>query len=535
MTTTSGRPPGNLSRLSRREFLRSAALVGSVVGVGGLAACSPSAETGAAVTPGAATPSPARGGLLRVGVTGGGAGDTLDPHSGVDLPDFARLFQLYEPLALRNPAFELELVLADEISPNPTGDVWTVRLKEGVEFHNGKTLSAEDAIFSIQRIIDPDDPKVGASALSLVDPDGLKALDDRTISIPLTSPFVAFDDAIGQYFQSILPVDYDPEDPVGTGPFAFSSFSPGQESVFVRNENYWRESEPYLDEVTIINFADDTARVNALLGGQVEMIDNLPLAQIPTFEANPEFKVLVAETGGWLPFTMRVDVPPFDDVRVRQAMRLIAGRQQLIDQSLSGQGRVGNDLYSPFDPCYAADAQQREQDLAEATRLLQEAGHEELAVELVTAAVAGGVVEASQVFAEQAQGAGVTVNVRRVDTGVFYGDDYLQWPFAVDFWFTRNYLAQVSQSSLPDSPFNETHWEDEEFQELIAEAKVTLDEQARCEILQRAQQIEYERGGYIIWGFNNQVDAHSARVTGLQPARTGTPLGNYQFRTVRFV
>ena len=168
----------------------------------------------------------------------------------------------------------------------------------------------------------------------------------------------------------------------------------------------------------------------------------------------------MSETGAWQPFTMRVDQAPFDDKRVRQAMRLIVDREQMIQQALSGQGRVANDLYSPFDPAYNKDLAQREQDLEEAKSLLKQAGQSDLRVELVTAPVFQGLVEAAQVLAEQAKGAGVAIKVRKVDSGTFYGDNYLKWGFAQDFWFTRTYLGQVAQGSLKNSPFNETHWND---------------------------------------------------------------------------
>src|SRR5690606_36283635 len=113
----------------------------------------------------------------------------------------------------------------------------------------------------------------------------------------------------------IIPEDYDPANPVGTGPFKTQSFEPGVRSVFTRNENYWREGEPYVDELELINFTDDAARVNALLSNQVDAIAALPANQLRIIEANPQFKVINSETGAWNPFTMRVDAAPFDDVR----------------------------------------------------------------------------------------------------------------------------------------------------------------------------------------------------------------------------
>jgi peptide/nickel transport system substrate-binding protein len=513
--------------LTRREMLHQTLVGAALVGAGGLVRGLPAGVATLAAAP-------KKGGTLRIGATGGGAKDRIDAHTPVGYPDIARVFALFEPLAARNAAYQIELVLAEEISPNSTGDEWTVRLKPGIEFHNGKTVTADDAIFSLQRIIDPKNPKVGAPGFADMDPAGFKKLDDRTFVIRLKRSYAVFDDQLAQYFNGIVPADYDPKNPVGTGPFKYGSFAPGEKSTFPAHKNYWRSGQPYVESVVIIDFPDDTARVNALLSGQVDAVDNVPLGQLRLIQGNSGLKALIAETGGWLPFTMRVDQAPFDDVRVRQAMRLIANRPQLIDQSLAGQGRVANDLYSPYDPCYAADLPQRHQDLDQAKSLLKAAGKSDLAVELVTAPVAAGIVEAAQVFAEQAKGAGVTVNVKKVDSGVFYGDNYLKWTFAQDFWFTRNYLPQVAQGSLPTSAYNETHWGDPKFISLIDEARATVDKAKRCAIVHEAQKMEYDGGGHIVWGFKNQVDAHSAKLVGFQPAKTGTPLGNYAFGEVSF-
>ena len=234
---------------------------------------------------------------------------------------------------------------------------------------------------------------------------------------------------------------------------------PGQLSQFDRPDNYW-DGPPFVDELIIYDFADDAAKVNALLAGQVQSIDNLPSYLANSVEqqgASP----LISETGAWVPFTMRVDVAPFSDVRVRQALRLIVDRQQMIDQALNGFGILGNDLYSPFDPAYAQDLPQRVQDIDQAKSLLKQAGQENLDVELVTSsAVGAGAVESANLFVQQAKQAGVTVRLNKADANVFYGDRYLSWNFAQDFWNTRNYIPQVATSSVKGATYNETHFED---------------------------------------------------------------------------
>ena len=515
---------------SRRFRLIAAAAFTAAIAT--LTACS-SATTPANTDSGTgAKGDPKPGGNLRVGIVGGSAKDSLDAHSPVTHPDEARVISLYDTLATYDVEHKVEMSLADTITPSTDGKTWTVKLRDGLKFSDGSPITADDVIFTFQRITDPKDPKAGATALEDLERDKLNATDANTIVFPFKEPFATFEDAVAQYGVGIVPEGYDPAKPVSSGPFMLESFTPGQQSTFVRNPHYWREGQPYVDSLVIIDFPDDTARVNALLGGQVDAIDQLPLGQIKVVEANPELKVLESETGSWIPFTMRVDQAPFDDVRVRQALRLIVDRQQMVDQVLGGHGTIGNDMYAPFDSCYPSDIEQRTQDIEGAKKLLTDAGKSNLTVELTTAPVAAGLVEAAQVFAEQAKEAGVTVKVNKVDSGVFYGDDYLKWPFAQDFWFTRDYLPQTANSGFTTSPYNETHWNNKAWNDLVQQANATVDETKRCDLIKQAQQIEYDEGGYIIWGFPNNLDAHRAAVQGLVPDKSGIPLSYYGFRKV---
>ena len=526
--------------VTRRQVLRGALSGGVVLAAGGvLGACGGGGGDeggGGGGTPAQSGANLKTGGTLRVGATGGGAKDTIDAHRPTADTDIMRCWNLYESLAVRTPDFsKLDMLLAESIEPAKSTKQWDIRLKSGVTFHNGKPVTADDVIFSIRRILDPKDPKVGAASIGYIDQKKLKKLDDLTVRVTLEFANAGFPDDIGQYFNGIVPTDYDPKNPIGTGPFKYVSFSPGQQSEFDKFADYWEGGKPYVDKLIIIGFADDTARVNALLGGQVDAIDNLPAAQVSSVKSNPNLRVLSSKTGAWQPFTMRVDQAPFDDVRVRQAFRLIVDREQMVQQVLSGEGRVANDLYAPYDPAYASDLPQREQDLEQAKSLLKQAGREGLTVELVTAPVFQGIVEAAQVFAQQAKGAGVNVKLRKVDSGTFYGDNYLNWTFAQDFWATRVYLTQVAQGDLPESPFNETHWKDPKFIDLIQQARAEADDAKRKDILHEAQTMQYEQGGYIIQYFSNIIDAHSAKLGGFVEAKCGFPFGNYWFKNIGFL
>ncbi|ROR55963.1 peptide/nickel transport system substrate-binding protein [Luteococcus japonicus] len=503
--------------LTRRRALQGAAL--GIAAATGLSGCNTAQANSTA--------------MLAHGATGGSLKDSLDPHFPVTIPDIARVRQLYEPLLRYDTQMKVQPGLAESIEHNADGTIWTIRLRQDVTFHNGKSVRATDVEASLERMLDPKNP---APFLSTVAPianlKSSRVLDERTYQLHLTQPYAILDAMLASYPLGIIPADFDPRNPVGTGPFRADVFVPGQRSVFTRYDDYW-DTRATFDALTIIDFTDDAAKVNALLAGQVQSIDNLP-GYLSEAVDSQGATALVSQTGAWIPFTMRVDVQPFSDVRVRQAMRLIADRHQMVEQALNGFGRVANDLHSPFDPSYIGEQlPQREQDIDQAKALLRQAGQSDLRIELTTStAVGAGGVESASLFVQQAAKAGVKVRLRVLDGSIFYGDQYLSWPFAQDFWETRLYLPQVAACGLKGSPYNETHWNDPQFIELVTTANRTMDARRRTMLLQDAQRIEHERGGYIVWAFKNQVDAYSNSVTGLQPARQ-LPVSDYRFNLVK--
>jgi peptide/nickel transport system substrate-binding protein len=368
----------------------------------------------------------------------------------------------------------------------------------------------------------------------------MKKVDKYTVQLPLKTPDSTVPQTLASYTFGMVPVGYKayPAPQVGTGAYKLKSFNPGQQSVHERNPNYWRSGEPYFDTVTITDFSSSTAQVNALLGGQIDAMTDLPASQVKVVQARGMF-ALISKTGGWLPLCMAIDMPPFDDVRVRQAMRLLVDRKGMISQVASGYGFVGNDLYAPFDPGYDHSLPQREQDIDQAKSLLKAAGHANLAVDLHTTNGAAGMIDTATVFANQAQAAGVKINV--INDPNYYGNQYLKLAFSIDFWGTRSYLNQVQQGSLPNSPYNETHWPPKSgtgsnFVSLYNQALATTDDSKRVEIEHEMQQIEYNIGGYIIPFFGDLIDGYSSKVKGLKPSKGTLNLDSFGhgFRSIYF-
>src|SRR5215472_9409047 len=519
---------------TRRDFLRGLATAGALAGTGGvLAACSGSGSS----SPGTTTApkgngKPKRGGALKVGLTGGSGADTLDPHKGLTYLDTARAQSLYQPLLQLDNGAQTEFVLAEDISPRKSTAKWVISLRRGVTFHDGKPLTAEDVIFTLRRILS--EKLTGSTPLGPVDAKGLKALDPHTVLVPMTSPYGSFVDQLAYwYYLYIVPAGFNPKQPNGTGPFKYQSFTPGQRSVFVKNPNYWKSGLPYVNSITIIDFSDSASLQNALTTGVIQGAGALEGPQMAVLKTTSGVQTVVSRTGAITPFTMRVDQAPFSDVNVRQAMRLLVDRPQLINSALNGDATVGSDVFSPYDPDFDS-ALHRSQDIGQAKFLLKKAGQENLAVQLVTSAVATGTVAMATVLQQQAKAAGVTINLKTVDPATFFGPNYLHWTFSQDFYNFSPYLAQVAQSMLPTSPFNETHWSLPHYASLYHQANVTADPAVRKEIKREMQLIDFNEGGYIIPAFIDALDAYSTKITGYSAAKVGQPLSDFDFEHFSF-
>jgi peptide/nickel transport system substrate-binding protein len=520
----------NRTELSRRKLLSTGALLGAGVIAGAFTAgCS--AGQAAPVIP----TKRRRGGNLLIGISGGGSTDQLDADKIFSVADNCRLYQLYEWLSIRDHTFGLQKVLATSYSHDPTFTQWTVELRRGVEFHNGKTLTADDVIYSFKRILNPATAAAGLPLISFIDPNGMTKLDDYTVRFTLQRPFVFFEDRVANQLIAIVPVGYDPLKPVGTGPFRYGSFTPGRQSVFPRWQNYWQPGLPYVDEVTIIDLSDDTARVNALVSGAVDAIDSVPYASTPGVTSNSDLSLLVSKTGAFRNITMRVDKPPFNDVRVRQAFKLMADREQIVQIALDGFGRVANDLYTPQDPFYDHSIPQRVQDITQAKFLLKKAGQEGLTTQLVTAPLIGGTVEMAVVFAQQAKAAGVNVQIVQLDPTTFYNNQYLNRTFSVDWWSSNSYFTQVAYEDGPQASYNDTHWDQSAFESMYTKAIASGSSATQEELAHQMQQIYWEQSGSLIWGFADGVDAYNKRIVGLVPDYTGQGLSSFDFKEVSFV
>lgn len=493
----------------RRRVLTSLALITAATLL--IAGCAASGSNSNGTSTDNPSDEAASGGTLRIAVTGS-ANDTLDPHiTPATQGDLVRAGNIYDGLTAFNHEGILENRLAESFEPNADATVWTLKIKKGVTFQDGSDLTAADVVFTIKRITDPANAARGAKSLAFIPVDGIAIVDDTTLTFTLKAPYGPFAELWASPYLYIVPEEFTPDQPIGTGPFKVDTFSPGQDSLLSRFDDYWA-GPAKADALDIISFTDAQSALNALRGGQIDIASNVPYADAPTLEQEPGIKLLKNESQQFLPIYMRTDLAPFDNPKVREAMRLIVDRKEMIDNALNGYGRIANDMLGIAEKL--PDVPQREQDIDRAKELLKEAGQSDLTIDLAVSNGVAGMAESAQVFAEQAAKAGVTVNVNSMDPPTYLAK-YTEWPFGVDF-FTTDHLGLIRLLMLPDASFNLAHWNDAEYVALSQQMFAEPDQAKRAELLTQMREIEYDRGGLIVWGWVTVPNAYSEKVQGLE-------------------
>ena len=513
----------SLDAITRRSLLKVAGSGAIAVSFSGALAACGGGKSGNSPSGSPASGTPKRGGSLKVGATGGGAGDTLEAQVAVTNVDIIRAGALSESLVMVDPVSGAnKYVLAESIEPNKDATEWTIRTRPGVMWHDGSPFIADDVLYSLKRIQKNKFP--GAVSFGAINLAGAKVMDKHTLRIPFDQPFVLFDQGLSQVTGNrMVPKGYDPKKPIGTGPFKFKSFTPGERSVFTRFDDYWQEGKPYLDELVIINFADETAQVNALQSGQVQLIGGLSATSVKTVESNSG-KAVVSKTNGFVPFFMRLDRAPFNDVKVRQAMRLIPDRKVFNEQLYGGLGKVGNDVFGIIDPAYEGLLEQRDQDIEQAKSLLKSAGQSDLRVNLYSANVGPGAQSAASVLASQSKAAGITVKVVTQDPTTYYDRSYGKVSFGQSFWNTETYLLNAQQAVAKLAPYNEIFQSNAKWQGLYDQAIRTVDAKARAGVVKQMMRFDHEEGGYLLHTFFPNVDGMTSAVNGVTENITGYPI-----------
>ncbi|WP_309501045.1 ABC transporter substrate-binding protein [Saccharopolyspora gloriosae] len=457
-------------------------------------------------------------GRLRVAFPAGGATESLDPHTGSLFVDQARAKALFDTLVGYADDMSVVPRLAESWQPDPTGTRWRIRLRPA-QFHDGRPVTAEDVLYTYRRIADESTAAQAGSHFADVDFGASKAISATELELVLGAPNFEFPAAWGAPATEIVPAGTtDFTAPVGSGPFRYVSFEPGKPAVFARFDGHW-SGPATLAELEFVPMEEESARVNALLSGQVDYAHDVSANSVRLLEQGGRARVFSAPFGTMQALLLKVDRPPFSDPRLVRAVRAGLDRRALLDIALSGQGRVGNDLFGAGLRFYPADLPEPARDPELARSLLREAGADGLTWELQTSTVDPYFESAAGLISQQLGEVGMRVTPRVGPSETYFSD------------IKKNGVASLSRTAaLPVPTFlgqrmtsdagsnNYTGYHSAEFDALHAEALSTADDARRADLLATAQRLSREQSGMVVWGFSGWNVATSDQVSGVRGA-----------------
>ena len=446
--------------------------------------------------------------------------DPADMHSG---DDAYHTFAVYNRLVDVDDNFNVLPELATEWSVSPDGLTWTFKLREGVKFHSGKDFSSADVVYTFKRLLDEKTGSGARAVLEFLDPDGITAPDARTVVFTTKKPVVQLPVLISNKFTNIVPDGAKAEDlrlkGDGTGPFMQEQFTPNAPVRILRkNPNYWDAGKPMADCLKITVAQEAVAAVTALKAGQVDLMLNVDPAVIASVKDDPNVQLLQTGASNSMTVSMWVDTPPFDNVKVREALKLVVDRQAMVDTVLLGFGQPGADNPVPISNPASFTKEAPKQDIEKAKQLLAEAGYKDgLKFDLYTAEGVPGMVRMAQVFAEMAKPAGFDINVVVTPAESYWDDVWLKKPIVTSAWSMRPPGEGLAVAYTQNAKWKETRWERPDYDALLQQANTTVDEAERNKLFQQAGQLLATEGGLILPMFVHQVLALRKGCEGYEP------------------
>ncbi|MEM5338448.1 ABC transporter substrate-binding protein [Paraburkholderia azotifigens] len=494
---------------SRRDVLRAMAAGGlmSLTGAGLLATSSAAFAQQQG--------KPKQGGKIRVATQSASAADTLDPAKGALGTDYVRANMFYNGLTELDSHLGAKMALAESLDTKDA-TVWVVKLRSGVQFHDGKSLTPNDVIYSLMR---HKDPAVGSKAKTLADQiKEAKATGPNEVTITLEGANADLPVILAtSHFLIIKDGTTDFKTAIGTGPFKLKEFSPGVRTVGVRNEKYWKPGMPHLDEVELIGIGDESARVNALLSGDVQLINAVSPRSTARIKGTQGFSVLETKTGQYTDLIMRDEGGITGTADFRRGLTHLMDREQIRRAVFLGYGAIGND--QPIDPTnkyYLSGLPQRAFDPEKAKFYFQKAKLGSAPVQLYASPAAEGSVEMAMLLQQVAPQAGLNLQVVRVPSDGYWSNHWMKHPLgygninarpSADVLFTQFFKS--------DAPWNEANWKNPKFDQMLVAARGEPDDAKRKKIYGDMQQLVHEDGGIGIPMFQSSLDAHSSKLKGL--------------------
>jgi peptide/nickel transport system substrate-binding protein len=512
MTDSSSLP----GAVARRDVLR--ALL-----AGGLAASAGGILVNPALA--ASMAQPRRGGKMTIATQSSSNADTLDPAKAALSTDYLRVHMFFNGLTTLDASLAPQMALAEEFA-TLDAITWTVTLRKGVVFHDGKPLTAADVVYSLNR---HNIPSVGSKASSVAQQfESVKASGPLTVEIVLkganadlpvilaTPQFVIIKDGTTGFNTAI-----------GTGAFLCKEFTPGVRTVAVRNPNYWKPGLPYLDEIALFGIPDEPARVNALLSGDVDWINEVNPRSAKRLREEPGTSLLETRSGLYTDLVIRKDLGIGRHPDFALGMKYLIDREQIKRAAFRGYAVLGNDQpIAPNNRFYFAGLPQRPYDPERARFHLKRAGALDLELPVVCSVAAAGSVDMAMLLQQSAYKAGLKLKVKRVSADGYWSNHWMKSPMgfgnvnprpSADMLFTQFFKS--------DAPWNGSAWKNEHFDQLLVLARAETDEDKRKQMYADMQVLVHQHCGIGIPVFITNLEAHNKRVKGAGSHPLGSFMG----------
>ena len=494
-------PHGARALLSRRGVLGAGAVLGA-----GLAA-------GAA----RASDTPRRGGLLRLGLAGGSSSDSLDPRTYNDTVNIVTGHALFNGLVEWGADGKPYPELAERFEAKPGAREWVFDIRKDVQFSNGRKLTADDVVYSLNLHRGKTSSGAAGSFKAVAD---VRKLDTHQVLVTLAAPDADFAYVLTDYHVLVVPDGQtDFRDPPGTGGYRMAHFDPGVRIRMTRNPDYWKPDRAFVDAIDLTVINDDSARTNALIAGETDVMNRVNARLAKLIQKNPRLSLVRATAGVHNVISMMEDRTPFGNRDVRLALRFAIDRVQLVDSLFGGYGALGNDQPIPrSDPYFNSDLPQVAFDAERARFHWKQAGSAAapIVVQASDAAING--VQIAQLFQAGAAKCGIPVTVQKEPADGFWSNVWLKGSCVTSYWGGRAAATQMlAIAYAPDAPWNESHYRNPKFGVLLAEAKAELDEAKRKPMIWELQRMLHDDVATIIPDFRDFLDAHNVRVGGHTP------------------
>ncbi len=499
-------------KISRREFLRTATLLGaSVATASAMAGCgplvlTPTPDSGAQVTSTAIK----RGGTMKIGT----AVQAVDHPARLAWTQSAnQLRQVAEYLTETGPDNLTRPWLLERWEADEEVRTWTLHVRQGIKFNNDQNFTADDVIYNFEQWLDPDLGSSVGTLISYLSPNNIEKIDNYTVRLYLEEPQIGLPEHLFHYPAMIVPHTFEGDfikQPIGTGPFTLVEYVEAERAVFKRRPDYWRQGAdakplPYLDELIYLDL-DPDERVAAMQGGVIDTLYQPRPVDWQALKIAPGINIRSSSTSQTPLLKMRVDREPWTDARVRNALKLCQDREKILQLSFFDQGDLGIDAHvAPVHPAYC-EKEIPQYDPNQAKSLLAEAGYADGLQAVLTTKNDQGEEEVAHTLRELAAPGGFDIQLNIVEPAKYW-EQWTEVDLGITAWAHRPLstmalaLGYTTDDNGTPAPWNETRWIDEEFSTLLRQAERTLDVEARRQIMCQIEDIMQERApiGISYW------------------------------------